>query len=466
MTRAFGDDQLELELRAVLHERAEEIASRARTAPAIAAEIGPRLRRASVQSSGRVTALRLAAVGLVLLLLLAAAIAIGTRPSRPPINLLLAVDLPLQGEPAAPPMVDAIRLAIREARLPAGISVDVPPAGVFDDAVDGSASPEQGAANMERIAADPRFAAVIGPFHSFVAEAALPIANAAGLLECSASNTAPGLTVGDAAAALRPRPDRPTYVRVATTDDAAATAAARLVVGVLQKHRVFLATTVGPFAGGRADTFVEALQTLGGSVVGRGAIGEGGDPPDAVAGQVASSGADAVFFDGLGVDGGQLLAALSAAKADLPFVGLDIILDGPRSAPGSVLNIGGAGVDDAYGVFQAGRDPTLGAQVESAYTKAYGRAPESFVLSGYACTSVLLDAIGRVDAARLSTAAEWREAIRAEVTAPGREYRTAVGTLGFDANGDATPPRVSIYRADPAAGDWSFWQLLELPAGG
>jgi len=363
-------------------------------------------------------------------------------------------------------MVDAVRLAIREAHLPAGISIDLPAPAVFDDSVDGSATPDQGAANMQRIAADPRFAAVIGPFHSFVAEAAIPIANAAGLLECSASNTAPGLTVGDGAAALRPRPDRPTYVRVATTDDAAATAAARLVVGVLQKQRVFLATTVEPFAGGRADTFVEALRALGGSIVGRGAIGTGGDPPDAIARQVESSGADAVFFDGLGVDGGRLLASLSAAGADVPFVGLDIILDGPRSAPGSVLNIGGAGVGDAYGVFEAGRDPTLGPQVESAYQAAYGRLAESFVLNAYACASVVLDAIGRVDAARLSTAADWREAIRAEVTAPGREYRTAVGTLGFDANGDATPPRVSIYRADPAAGDWSFWQLLELPAGG
>jgi ABC-type branched-subunit amino acid transport system substrate-binding protein len=363
-------------------------------------------------------------------------------------------------------MVDAVRLAIRDAHLPAGVSIDLPAAGVFDDAIDGSAKPEQGAANMDRITADPRFAAVIGPFHSFVAEAAMPIANAAGLLECSASNTLPGLTVGDGAAALRPRPDRPTYVRLATTDDAAATAAARLVAGILQKERVFVATTVGPFAGGRTDTFVAALEALGGSVVGTGAIGDGGDAPTTVARQVASSRADAVFFDGLGVDGGQLLAALSAAKVDVPFVGLDIVLDGPRSAPGTVLNIAGAGVGDAYGIFPAGTDPTFGSEVEAAYTKAYARAPENFVLSAYACASVILDAIGRVDASRLTTLAEWREAIRAEVTAPGREYRTPIGTIRFDANGDAVPQRVSIFRADPRAGDWTFWRMLELPAKG
>jgi len=90
---------------------------------------------------------------------------------------------------------------------------------------------------------------------------------------------------------------------------------------------------------------------------------------------------------------------------------------------------------------------------------------ESFVLNGYACASVILDAIGRVDPSMQTTPADWREAIRAEVTAPGRVYQTPVGTIGFDANGDAVPQRVSIYRADATAGDWIFWELLELPPG-
>ncbi len=464
MTQAFGDEQFERELRGVLHDRAEEIASRAHSADEMTAIVARRL-IPSPHARGRETLLRLGAVAVAVLLLLIGAILFGTRPSRPPINLLLAVDLPLQGEPAAPPIVDAVRLAIRAAHLPAGVSVELPPDGVFDDSVNRSTTAEQGAANMQRIVGDPRFAAVIGPFHSFVATAAIPIANAAGLLECSASNTGPELTVGDTAASLRPRPDRPTYVRVATPDDAAAMAAARLLVGVLAKQKVFLVTPVSPFAGGRSDTFVQALEGLGGSIAGRGEIGEGGRSPDVVASQVEASGADAVFFDGLGIDGGAVLGALRATGSNVPFVGLDTVLDGPRSASGSFLNIAGAGVDNAFGVFQAGRDPTLGPQVESAFQGAYGRPAENFVLSGYACASIILDAIGRVDASRLTTPADWREAIRAEVTTPGRQYRTPVGTIRFDANGDSVPRRVSIYRADAGAGDWTFWQLLELPSG-
>jgi len=465
MTQAFGDDRFERELRLVLHDRAEEIASRARTAAEMSTVIAPRL-IPGARARRRETLLRLFAIALVLLVLLIGAIVLGARPSRPPVNLFIAVDLPFQGEPAAPPTVDGVRLAIREAHLPAGVSVELPVDGVFDDSVDGSATPDKGADNMRRIAADPRFAAVIGPWHSFVAEAAIPIANAAGLLECSATNTAPGLTVGDEAASLRPRQDRPSYVRVATTDDAAADAAARLLFAVLERRRVFVVSTVETFAGGRSDHVVDAFEALGGTVAGRGAVGVGGDEPAVVAGQIGASGADAVFFDALGVDGGRLLAALSAQGSTVPFVGLDIILDGPRSVADTFLNLAGPGVDDAYGIFQVGRDPTLGPRVEAAYAAAFGRAPDNFVLNAYACASIILDAIGRVDASRVTTLAEWREAIRAEVTAPGREYRTPVGTIRFNTNGDAVPQRVSIYRADPSAGDWTFWQLLELPPAG
>jgi branched-chain amino acid transport system substrate-binding protein len=465
MTRAFGDDQLELELRAVLHERAEEMASRAHTIAEMTAEITPHLRSAGVRAARQEAILRLATIALVLLALLLAAIAVGSRPSRPPVKLLLAVDLPLQGEPGAPPIVDAIRLAIRDAAGRDGVRIDLPQNGVYNDSVNGRPDAAQGADNMRRIAADPRYVAVIGPYHSFVAKTEIPIANAAGLLECSPSNTAPGLTVGDAAASIRPRLDRPSYVRVATTDDAAATAAARLLVGALGKRSVFVVSTVSPWAGGRSETFVGAFKGLGGTLAGRGSIGDRGDEPAVVARQIRASGADAVFYDGPGFDGARVLAALRTVSDDLPFVGLDIILDGPRSAKGSFLETAGANVENAFGVFPAGTDPELGRRVETAYEATYGHGPENYVLSGHACAQVILDAIERLDPSSLAEPAEWREAIRAEVTAPGRRYQTAIGTIGFDANGDAEPQRVSIYRADAGAGDWTFWQMIELMPG-
>src|SRR4051812_5036567 len=136
MTKAFGDDQLERELRGVLHDRAEEIAARAHTAAEMTAVVAPRLmpRR---QLGRREALLRSLGVALVLLMLLIGALLVGTRVARPPVHLLLAIDLPLHGEPAAPPIVDAVRLAIRDAHVPAGVSVDLPAEGVFDDSVGG-----------------------------------------------------------------------------------------------------------------------------------------------------------------------------------------------------------------------------------------------------------------------------------------------------------------------------------------
>ena len=463
MTQAFGDDQFERELRAVLRDRAEEIASRAHSTAEMTTVITPRL----VPTAGarrREALLRLAFVAIVALLLVVAAIAIGTRPAPPPLKLLLAVDVPLQGEPGAPSTVDAVKLALRDVPAIRSVTLELPPSGVYDDSVRGSADPDKGAQNMASIAADPRYVAVIGPYHSFVARATIPVTNAAGLLECSPTNTAPGLTRGDAAAAIRPRPDRPNYVRVASNDDAAATAAARLLFGVLEKRSVFVVTTTEPFAGGRSLTFIDAFAGLGGAVVGTGAVGDGGDAPAVVARQIEGSKADSVFFDGPSSLGGSVLAALSGPAASMPFVGLDIIIDGPPSVAGSFMQAAGAHADDAYGVFPTGIDPTFGPPVQAAYRAAYGQQASNFDLSSYACTSVILDALRRLDASHLADLADWREALRAEVTAPGQAYDTAVGTIAFDANGDAAPQRVSIYRGDPT-GNWTFWQMLELPPG-
>ena len=283
MTRRVGDDPIELMLRDVLRERAEEVAGRARSVAEMTAVLAPRLQSADRPAPRWMAVLRLALTALILLAILAAAAALfGSRPPRPMLRLAIAVDMPLEGEPGAPAVVAAVRLAIGRAPVFANVSVELAADGVFDDARDGVPNADQGAANMERIAGDPRYVAVIGPYNSFVARAELPIANQAGVLICSPSNTAPGLTQG-ADPSLRPRPDRPTYVRVATTDDGEARAAAQLLYGTLATRSVFVVSTVEPWAGGRSNVFVAAFEQLGGTVVGRGSIGAGGDPPAAVA---------------------------------------------------------------------------------------------------------------------------------------------------------------------------------------
>ncbi len=197
---------------------------------------------------------------------------------------------------------------------------------------------------MARIAADPRYVAVIGPFHSFVAESSIPVANAAGLLQCSPSNTTPGLTRVAEAASLRPRPDRPSYVRLATTDDTAAGAAARLHprssstrAASSSSRRLRRGRAAGRRSSSMPSKTWAARSRAGRDRRGRGRAGRGGKRRSRRAGPQPSS-STARLSKAL-----ACWPALSSAGADLPFVGLDIILDGPRSASGSFLDVAGSG---------------------------------------------------------------------------------------------------------------------------
>ena len=189
MTRAFGDDELERQLRAILHERAEEVAARARTAAEITTELAPLLMRGS-RAARELALLRVGGFVLIILMLGALMLLFGGRQARPPVELLVAVQLPLAGEPAAPPLADAVRLALADPQGTSEVTLALPADGVLDDSVDGAPDVDRAARNTARIAADPRYVAIVGPFHSFLAESTIPVANAAGLLQCSPTNTA------------------------------------------------------------------------------------------------------------------------------------------------------------------------------------------------------------------------------------------------------------------------------------
>ena len=53
-----------------------------------------------------------------------------------------------------------------------------------------------------------------------------------------------------------------------------------------------------------------------------------------------------------------------------------------------------------------------------------------------------------------------REAVRAHAVDTTNRYETAIGTVGFDANGDSIQQMMSFFRVDPeaedGAGDWAL----------
>jgi branched-chain amino acid transport system substrate-binding protein len=143
-----------------------------------------------------------------------------------------AIELPLQGseKAASDPIINGIKLAIKQAGSKAGnYTIDVPQSAVYDDALNGAHDPQTGANNMQKIVADDSVVAVIGPLNSSVAKAQIPISNAAGYPQCSPANTNPDLTQGDPARQIR-SPGKPNnYVRVVTTDNVQGPAASQYI---------------------------------------------------------------------------------------------------------------------------------------------------------------------------------------------------------------------------------------------
>src|SRR5262249_14001062 len=131
------------------------------------------------------------------------------------------------GQPPGVPEIDSVKLAVDEANAAGGISGSQIVVEPHDETfVTKDTTVAVAAANS--FVADPRVVAFLAPRQSPHTIAQIPIPNAAGLLECSASNTNPGLTkprygAGDLRAA---DPTRINYVRVSPSDDIQGPAAA------------------------------------------------------------------------------------------------------------------------------------------------------------------------------------------------------------------------------------------------
>ena len=139
-----------------------------------------------------------------------------------------------------------------------GYTLDI---SVQDDAVNGAHDPQQGATNMHTLVADTSVVGVVGPFNSSVAQAEIPISNAAGLTQCSPANTNTGLTYPPDSAQYRPNnPDKINYIRVAAPDSIQGPAGADYVYNDLKAKSVYILDDTETFGVGVGDAFADAVQ--------------------------------------------------------------------------------------------------------------------------------------------------------------------------------------------------------------
>ena len=142
-----------------------------------------------------------------------------------------------------------------------------------------------------------------------------------------------------------------------------------------------------------------------------------------------------------------------------PLLSWDTILDGSGADDSSYLQRTGK---DAVGTYAGLTSfaPAKAAFVD-AYRARFGEEPSDYASAAYACTQIILASLA-ASAKDGPSADELREAVRKHAVDPSNRYETALGTLGFDENGDSTQQMISIYRVDSeAANGASDWALIK-----
>ena len=181
----------------------------------------------------------------------------------------IGVELPMSGleTPNGVPTLNGVKLAVADINAAGGINGYKFGVNSQDDAVNGVNNPQQGAKNITTLVNDSSVVGVVGPFNSAVAEAEIPISNAAGLLQCSPSNTAPGLTEewgGISPLTYRPtHPDQIAYVRVAPTDDYQGLAGATIAYQELGARRAYVVDDTTTYGAGLAGVFATDFEQMG-----------------------------------------------------------------------------------------------------------------------------------------------------------------------------------------------------------
>jgi len=402
----------------------------------------------------------LGVAGLALLIVLAAIWAGqrgGTLPRR---EWTIGLDVPLSGSRAqyGTPLRDAVQMAVDDINAAGGVEGSTLVLDVRDDATD----PDRAVANARAFVGDPNVVALIGPWGSSESFGVVPITNEAGLLECSPASTHPGLTKPrDGALDLRTaHPDAISFLRLPPADDIQAIALASFAYRDLQARSALVIddTDVGRII---ADPFEAAFQRLGGSTT-RLALNPGADPRAVLASLDAETPPGLVFFGGQ-TDTGAValrLAMADAGHASTPLLSWDAILDGDGSDRGSY--VGQVGISAAVGSYAAHASlPDQKASFADAYRQRFGFEPDEYSAAGYACAQIIAAALRGI-ASEGPAANEVRGLVRAFAVDPAKRFETVLGTLGFDANGDALQQFVTFYRVEASAaggaGDWVIFK--------
>jgi branched-chain amino acid transport system substrate-binding protein len=370
----------------------------------------------------------------------------------------LGVDLPLSGDdaPDGTPARNAIDLAVKEAGRVCGPSRH-PDACfdlqviAYDDVSQGIHDPAKGAKNVQLLVDDAQVLAMVGPLYDSLARSELPVANAVRLAMVSPATTNECLTqeppdghCQGLAARLRPKSPN-NFFRVATTQLLEGAAGADLAYRTLAKQRAFVINDQTPFGLGIVRGFADRFVRDGGMILDPSDLGAF-DPSQSPSfgsrvDRAVGLGADVVYFASGDINlAASLRREMAARMPQVPLIGSD------RLASSQFAKAIGASARGAYytvvGPNPASLRPAQGFIRD--YKKAYGSEAGTYSLQAYVATNLLVAAIARaIDSAggMLPT----REQVLHEVSVT-RDYKGAMGSMGFDALGDTSLKLITGYQ--------------------
>ena len=270
---------------------------------------------------------------------------------------------------------------------------------------------------------------VIGHVCSGATKAAMGIYKDAKVIVISPSATNPPLTKSG---------EYPNFYRTIAADDDQGKIAAAFVTDTLKAKKIAIIHDKGDYGKGFADFAKEAIEKGGkAKVVMYEGIQPGAMDYTAVIQKLRKEGADALIFGGYHPEASKLLALMNKRKIKLPFVGPDGLKgDG-------FLKIAGKDAEGVYatGPMDVSKYP-LNNKAHSDYKAKNGKEPGTFFDQGYAAALAVVNAI------KVAGGTNYDGLGKALKSSP---VETTVGTIKFDAKGDAEGVGFAVYQVKNGA---------------
>jgi branched-chain amino acid transport system substrate-binding protein len=293
---------------------------------------------------------------------------------------------------------------------------------------DDQGSPEQAPTAAAQVLQDDAVLGVVGPSFSGATKAVGATSGDAGRSFISPSATNPTLS----------EQGFPTFHRIVPSDNVEGSQAADLFAAKGYK-KVVVIDDLSDYGKGVADELQRGLETQGVTVQ---RIGVDAKTTDygSTATQVASSGAQAVFYGGYDAQAGLVAQALAAAN----FTGDKYTGNGGKS---TVFTDGAGAAGDGWYFTCGCSDATVAPEAKdftAAYNKAFGSDPSTYSPEAFDAANAMIEAIKTA----AKDGAPTRESVEKAVDA--LDYKGITTTVKFDETGevDASAQVVNLFQQE------------------